>query len=204
MRVDYDRGGGGGGVRSAGGTRVYVGGIGNEIKKEDLEGEFEKYGKLNNVWVAYNPPGFAFVEFAEKRDAESACDEMNNAELMGARLRVEISRGRGRGGGGGSRGGSSRGFRDDRGSSGGRGGSGGYGGGRSGDREGSSRGGYRGSRGGGGFGGGAPRRGGGDSYRPSAPRDRDSGSRSSNGFSSREPRIRSRSPLGGGAGPRFR
>uniref|UniRef100_A0A0A9XLR6 RNA-binding protein Rsf1 n=1 Tax=Lygus hesperus TaxID=30085 RepID=A0A0A9XLR6_LYGHE len=206
MRVDYDRGGGGGGVRSAGGTRVYVGGIGNDIKKEDLEGEFEKYGKLNNVWVAYNPPGFAFVEFAEKRDAESACDEMNNAELMGARLRVEISRGRGRGGGGGGRGGSSRGFRDDRGSSGGgRGGFGSRGGGRPGDRDGGSRGGFRGSRGGGGgFGSGPSRRGGGDSFRPSAPRDRESGTpRSSNGFSSREPRFRSRSPLGGGAGPRF-
>ncbi|GLV33145.1 Repressor splicing factor 1 [Carabus blaptoides fortunei] len=54
------------------GTRVYVGGLGDGIKKEDLETEFEKYGKLNSVWVAFNPPGFAFIEFLNKDEAESA------------------------------------------------------------------------------------------------------------------------------------
>lgn len=39
------------------GTRVYVGNLGEKVKKEDLEGEFTKYGKLNSVWVAFNPPG---------------------------------------------------------------------------------------------------------------------------------------------------
>ncbi|CAH1407330.1 unnamed protein product [Nezara viridula] len=174
----------GGGPRSSGGVRVYVGGLDGEIKKEDLEFAFEKFGKLNNVWVAYNPPGFAFVEFAEMRDAETACDNMNNTTLMGAQLRVEISRGRGRGGrgrGGGGRGSGGRGFgmRDEgrsgsfRGGSGGRGRGSGFGGGdRGGDRFGNKEG------------------GGGGRYQ-------------GNGYSSvREPRFRSRSPhrFSGGSG----
>ena len=38
----------------------------------DLEASFGKYGTLKNVWVARNPPGFAFVEFEDPRDAEDA------------------------------------------------------------------------------------------------------------------------------------
>lgn len=86
------------------GTRVYVGNLTDKVKKEDLEGEFTKYGKLNSVWVAFNPPGFAFVEFENRDDAEKACDIMNGSEVLGSQLRVEISKGRprqGRRGGGG-------------------------------------------------------------------------------------------------------
>ncbi|KAL1139495.1 hypothetical protein AAG570_006479 [Ranatra chinensis] len=88
------------------GTKVYVGGLTEEVRKEDLEVEFQRYGKLNSVWVALNPPGFAFVEFAEWEDARAACEGLNNMELMGIKLRVEMSRGgRGSGRGGGPRGG---------------------------------------------------------------------------------------------------
>jgi RNA recognition motif-containing protein len=97
---------------SSGGTRVYVGGLVEGIKKEDLEREFDKYGKLNSVWVALNPPGFAFIEFENMQEAEDACSAMNGFEMLGATLKVELSRKRdgarrngnfrgGRGGGGG-------------------------------------------------------------------------------------------------------
>ena len=131
------------------GTRVYVGGLSQGTKKEDLESEFEKFGKLNNVWVAFNPPGFAFIEFSNKTDAENACDSMNGTELLGGKLRVELSRSRGRGGFRGNDGGS-------RGRGGSRGGNGmppmGFGG--------RGRGGFRSGGGGGGGRGGGPRRGG--------------------------------------------
>lgn len=77
---------------SSGGTRVYVGGLVEGIKKEDLEREFDKYGKLNSVWVALNPPGFAFIEFENLQEAEDACSAMNGFEMLGATLKVEISR----------------------------------------------------------------------------------------------------------------
>jgi RNA recognition motif-containing protein len=123
------------------GTRVYVGNLNDTVKKEDLEDEFTKYGKLNSVWVALNPPGFAFVEFSSKEDAESACDSLNGQECLGSTLKVEISRPRrnqggrfGGGGGGGGRFGGGGGFGDRRGGGGfgGQRSSGGFGGQRSG------------------------------------------------------------------------
>lgn len=161
---------------SSGGTRVYVGGLIEGIKKEDLEREFDKYGKLNSVWVALNPPGFAFIEFENLQEAEDACSAMNGIEMLGATLKVELSRkrdgprrngGGGGGGGGGFRGGRGGGsFRGGRSFGGppgggnrpfnpyGGGGGGGGGGGRSFNRNGGSQGGGYGSGGGGGGGGG--------------------------------------------------
>src|SRR5579885_2273590 len=83
-------------------TRLYVGGISNEVTREHLEDLFGKYGKTEHVWVAFNPPGFAFVNFETEADASSACDALNGEEFMDCKLRVEVSRpkapgGRGRG-----------------------------------------------------------------------------------------------------------
>lgn len=145
-------------------ARVYVGGLLDSVKKEDLEREFSKYGKLSNVWVAWNPPGFAFVEFDDTEDAEEAVRRLNGQDVCGSRIRVEMSRGRGRGGGDrGGRGGRGRGMR---------------GGGGGGSYRGSFRGGRGGPRGGRymGSGGGS----GGSRYGSSRGRDRygdyDSGS----------------------------
>lgn len=80
-----------------------MGNLCEKVKKEDLEGEFTKYGKLNSVWLAFNPPGFAFVEFESRDDAEKACDVLNGTEILGSKLRVEISKGRPKGRDGGNR-----------------------------------------------------------------------------------------------------
>lgn len=52
--------------------KVYVGNLGSSASKHEIETAFCKYGPLRNVWVARNPPGFAFVEFEDPRDAEDA------------------------------------------------------------------------------------------------------------------------------------
>ncbi|XP_022646263.1 RNA-binding protein Rsf1-like [Varroa jacobsoni] len=161
-------------------NRIFVGGLSEGVLKEDLEREFSKYGNLNHVWVAQNPPGFAFIEFDDERDASEACSEMNGASVNGCTLRVEPSRGRRQGGrfggrGGGGRGGGFRGSGpSSRGGFGGSRGAGGYRGGRDsfGDR--SRRGGY-GSGGGGG---------------------RDFGGRRDGGRRDNDRRYRSRSPVG--------
>jgi len=133
-------------------TRLFVGGINEDIKREHLEDLFGKYGKCENVWVAFNPPGFGFVNFESEEAASDAVEALNGEEFMGCKLRVEVSRprgsgGRGRGGGGGYRGGGGGGYR---------GGGGGYRGG-----DGGGGGGYRGRGGGGGGGGGYYQGGGG-------------------------------------------
>lgn len=52
--------------------KVYIGDLGYGAAKQEIEDVFQRYGHLRNVWVARNPPGFAFVEFQDPRDAEDA------------------------------------------------------------------------------------------------------------------------------------
>jgi len=65
--------------------------------------------------VARKPPGFAFVEMEDKRDAEDAVSELDGTRMCGNRVKVELSRGgkngrfaEGFSGGSGARGGRSR------------------------------------------------------------------------------------------------
>ncbi|XP_064476652.1 cold-inducible RNA-binding protein B-like [Ornithodoros turicata] len=108
---------------SAGTTagRIFVGGLDCVMSREDLEREFGKYGKLKEVWMAQNPPGFAFVEFEENSRVDDAVKEMNGTIVNGALLRVERARDKARktARGGASfrrlrRGGSYQGFANDR------------------------------------------------------------------------------------------
>ncbi|XP_050472946.1 RNA-binding protein 1-like isoform X4 [Bombus huntii] len=80
--------------------KVYVGNLGNSASKHEIESAFSKYGPLRNVWVARKPPGFAFVEFEDPRDAEDAVRGLDGTRCCGTRVRVEMSSGRSRRGGG--------------------------------------------------------------------------------------------------------
>ena len=63
--------------------KVYIGNLGNNANKYELEDCFGKYGPLKNVWVARNPPGFAFVEFEDTRDAEDAVRGLDGTRVCG-------------------------------------------------------------------------------------------------------------------------
>ncbi|KDR21665.1 hypothetical protein L798_03790, partial [Zootermopsis nevadensis] len=63
--------------------------------KQELEESFSYYGPLRNVWVARNPPGFAFVEYEDPRDAEDAVRGLDGRTICGRRVRVEMSNGMG-------------------------------------------------------------------------------------------------------------
>jgi len=76
--------------------KVYVGDLGYGCAKQELEEVFSKYGQLRNVWVARKPPGFAFVEFEDSRDAEDAVRALDGARINGRRARVELSSGKSR------------------------------------------------------------------------------------------------------------
>ncbi|XP_057828599.1 serine/arginine-rich splicing factor RSZ22A [Cryptomeria japonica] len=85
-------------------SKVYVGGLDSRTTEEELEDEFRAFGVLRSVWVARKPPGYAFIEFDDRRDAEDAIRALNGKNGW----RVELSRSRGSGGGG-PRGGGGRG-----------------------------------------------------------------------------------------------
>ncbi|XP_037957565.1 serine/arginine-rich splicing factor 3 [Teleopsis dalmanni] len=82
--------------------KVYVGDLGSNAKKNDLEYAFRAYGILRSIWIARNPPGFAFVEFEDAQDAADAVRGLDGRTLCGRRARVELSTGKysngGRGG----------------------------------------------------------------------------------------------------------
>ncbi|XP_047337710.1 serine/arginine-rich splicing factor RSZ22A-like [Impatiens glandulifera] len=88
-------------------SRVYVGNLDPRVSERELEDEFRIYGVIRSVWVARRPPGYAFIDFDDSRDARDAIRALDGKSGW----RVELSHNaRGGGGGrGGGRGGSDRG-----------------------------------------------------------------------------------------------
>mmetsp|Transcript_25072 Transcript_25072/g.54510 ORF Transcript_25072/g.54510 Transcript_25072/m.54510 type:complete len:183 (+) Transcript_25072:93-641(+) len=86
------------------GTKVYVGNLRPDCSERELDNEFGRFGRIYKIWVARKPPGFAFIDFEDYRDAEDAVRKLDGHQGW----RVEISRSRGpgpRGGPPGGRGG---------------------------------------------------------------------------------------------------
>ena len=73
-------------------ARVYIGDLGSNGSKQEIEREFERYGHLRSVWVARNPPGFAFIEFEDPRDADEAVQDMDGKIVCGSKIRVEFAK----------------------------------------------------------------------------------------------------------------
>ncbi|KAJ0734967.1 putative RNA recognition motif domain, nucleotide-binding alpha-beta plait domain superfamily [Helianthus annuus] len=101
---------------------LYVGNLPGDIREREVEDLFYKYGPIARIdlKVPPRPPGYAFVEFEEARDAEDAIRGRDGYDFDGHRLRVELAHGgRGNssstdrhgsyGGGGGGGGGGGRG-----------------------------------------------------------------------------------------------
>jgi len=133
------------------GSKVFVGNLDYNTKREEVQQIFAEVGEIRDVFLPTDretgrPRGFAFVEFANEEDAAKAIEKFNGYQLGGRALRVNAAedRPRGAGGGGGRPGGG-----------GGRpgggygGGGGGYGGGGGGGYGGGGGGGYAGGGGGG-------------------------------------------------------
>jgi hypothetical protein len=46
-------------------------------KRREVEKLVRPYGPLNEVWVASNPPCFAFINFCHRADGEQALKELD-------------------------------------------------------------------------------------------------------------------------------
>ncbi|KAI4314310.1 hypothetical protein L6164_027232 [Bauhinia variegata] len=86
-------------------SRVYVGNLDPRVSERDLEDEFRMFGVLRIVWVARRPPGYAFIEFDDRRDALDPIHALDGKNGW----RVELSH---NSKGGGGRGGRGRGVED--------------------------------------------------------------------------------------------
>jgi len=72
--------------------KVWVGGLGEEGTRLELEEAFTKFGPVKNIWLAKNPPSFAFIEMEDPRDAEDSVAALNGTEICGMRAHVEMAR----------------------------------------------------------------------------------------------------------------
>jgi len=69
--------------------KVYIGGLRDDANRYDLEDAFSKYGPVRNVWVARRPPGFAFVEMEDPRDADDAVRGLDGTRICGSRSHLD-------------------------------------------------------------------------------------------------------------------
>lgn len=79
------------------GYRLHIGDLGIDCSRKEIERAFEKFGPLVEVWLARNPPCFAFVVYRHKEDADEAVQEMNGKTLCGNRIKVTMALPRTRG-----------------------------------------------------------------------------------------------------------
>ena len=91
-------------------TNIFVGNLSYQTTQEELYAAFAQYGAVERVNIVTDrdtgqPRGFAFVEMTDAREAETAIQQLNGAELNGRALNVNEARPKpartGFGGGGG-------------------------------------------------------------------------------------------------------
>ncbi|TVU29313.1 hypothetical protein EJB05_20876 [Eragrostis curvula] len=83
-------------------ARVYVGNLDPRATAREIEDEFRVFGVLRSVWVARKPPGFAFIDFDDRRDAQDAIRELDGKNGWRVELSTKAGSGRGRDRNGGS------------------------------------------------------------------------------------------------------
>ena len=67
--------------------RLFIGGLVEPLEKEDLKQHFTEFGEIVDVWIAYDPPGFAFLEYDNLDSAKAAKEALNNAELFNTQIK---------------------------------------------------------------------------------------------------------------------
>jgi peptidyl-prolyl isomerase E (cyclophilin E) len=76
---------------------LYVGGLDEKVDQAILHAAFIPFGDIREVQIPLDNAtqknrGFGFVDFEEQEDAAAALDNMNNAELYGKVLKVNIAK----------------------------------------------------------------------------------------------------------------
>ena len=74
---------------------LWVGGISPSISTQEVEGEFQKFGKIEGVAFSHDQTS-AYIDFEKLEDAISAHRALNGADLGGKELCVDFQRSRGR------------------------------------------------------------------------------------------------------------
>ena len=78
-------------------TNIYVGNLAYQTSSTDLEDAFGEFGDVSRAAVVSDresgrSKGFGFVEMPNDGDAQSAIDAMNDRDLDGRNLKVNIAK----------------------------------------------------------------------------------------------------------------
>ena len=73
-------------------NRLWVGGFDRPIEKAELCEVFSEFGPITDVWLAFNPPGYAFIEFENDEQAQKAMVAMNQTICLGCKITVQTSK----------------------------------------------------------------------------------------------------------------
>ncbi|CAL1707796.1 unnamed protein product [Somion occarium] len=87
-------------------SKLYIGNLSWNTTDETLRDAFGQYGSVTDSIVMRDREtgrsrGFGFVTFSSEDEANAAISGLNEADLDGRRIRVNVATGRGGGGGGG-------------------------------------------------------------------------------------------------------
>ncbi|KIK15877.1 hypothetical protein PISMIDRAFT_8819 [Pisolithus microcarpus 441] len=74
-------------------NKVYIGGLPENTRPEDLRNGFGKLGNIINIELK---TGYGFVEFDNRRSAEESVAKYHEGYFMGNKVRVEMAHGKGR------------------------------------------------------------------------------------------------------------
>lgn len=76
---------------------IYVGGLADEVDEEVLRSAFLAFGELLDIQIPLDYQtekhrGFAFIEYEFAEDAAAAIDNMNDSEMFGRTIRVNLAK----------------------------------------------------------------------------------------------------------------
>ena len=73
-------------------TRLFIGGLKRNVEKEEMTAEFTQFGEIVDLWIAYDPPGFAFIEFSSEAAARAALEAKHKSLAFDCEIRVEFTK----------------------------------------------------------------------------------------------------------------
>ena len=76
---------------------VYCGGLSEEVDEKIIKSAFLTFGEIIDVnmpidYITQKHKGFSFIEFETAEDAAAAIDNMNDSEIFGKTIRVNLAK----------------------------------------------------------------------------------------------------------------